>query len=113
MQPTTIGLDIAKHVFQMHGVDAAGRVVARKKLRRSQVAAFFGALPPCLIGMEACGTAHYWARELAALGHTVRLMPATYVKAYAKRGKSDAIAEAIRTQLEALQTAAADTEILQ
>jgi transposase len=96
MQLTTSGLDIAKHVFQMHGVDAAGRVVARKKLRRSQVTAFFGALPPCLIGLEACGTAHYWARELTALGHTVQLMPATYVKAYAKRGKSDAIdAEAI------------------
>jgi transposase len=96
MQPTTIGLDIAKHVFQVHGVDAAGQVVLRRQIRRSELLAFFKALPPCLIGMEACASAHYWARELSALGHTVRLMPATYVKPYAKRGKSDAIdAEAI------------------
>jgi hypothetical protein len=69
MQATTIGLDIAKNVFQVHGIDAAERVVVRKRLRRGQVRAFFKALPPCLIGMEACATAHYWARELARLGH--------------------------------------------
>jgi transposase len=81
MQITTIGLDIAKNVFQVHGIDAAEKVVVRKQLRRSQVLAFFKALPPCLIGMEACGTARYWARELTKLGHTVRLMPAKDVKA--------------------------------
>jgi transposase len=96
MQPTTIGLDLAKHVFQVHGVDDRGAVVLRKRLRRSEVLAYFGVLSPCLVGMEACGTAHHWARELAALGHTVRLMPATYVRPYVKRGKSDALdAEAI------------------
>jgi transposase len=76
MQITTIGLDIAKNVFQVHGIDAKEKVVARKQLRRSQVITFFKALPPCLIGMEACATAHYWARELTKLGHEVRLMPA-------------------------------------
>ena len=76
MQITTIGLDIAKNVFQVHGVDAAEKVVVRKRLGRSQVLAFFKALPPCLIGMEACATAHYWVRELMELGHKVRLMPA-------------------------------------
>jgi len=96
MQPTTIGLDLAKHVFQLHGVAGDGQVVVRRQLRRSELLAFFKALPPCLVGMEACASAHYWAREISALGHTVRLMPATYVKPYAKRGKSDAIdAEAI------------------
>ena len=70
MQVTTIGLDIAKNVFQVHGIDAAEKVVVRKQLRRSQVLAFFKALPPCLVGMEACATAHYWARELTKLGHT-------------------------------------------
>src|SRR6266542_281318 len=74
MQVTTIGLDIAKNVFQVHGIDAAEKVVVRKQLRRSQVLAFFKALPPCLIGMEACATAHYWARELTKLGHRVRLI---------------------------------------
>ena len=93
---TTIGLDLAKHVFQVHGVDAAGRRLLRKQLRRSQVLAFFSRLPRCLVGMEACATAHYWARELSALGHEVRLMPAQYVKAYVKRNKNDAAdAEAI------------------
>ena len=101
MQITTIGLDIAKNVFQVHGIDAAEKVVVRKQLRRSQVLAFFKALPPCLIGMEACATAHYWARELTKLGHTVRLMPAKDVKAYVKRNKNDAadaeaICEAVR-----------------
>jgi transposase len=96
MQPTTIGLDLAKKVFHAHGVAAGGEAVLRKKLRRSELLDFFKRLPACLIGMEACASAHYWARELTALGHTVRLMPATYVKPYVKRGKSDAIdAEAI------------------
>jgi transposase len=96
VQPTTIGLDLAKHVFQVHAVAADGKVLARRKLRRSEVRDFFAKQPPCLVGMEACASAHYWARELSLLGHTVRLMPATYVKAYVKRGKSDAIdAEAI------------------
>ena len=101
MQVTTIGLDIAKNVFQVHGIDAAEKVVVRKQLRRSQVLAFFKALPPCLVGMEACATAHYWARELTKLGHRVRLMPAKDVKAYVKRNKNDAadaeaICEAVR-----------------
>jgi transposase len=101
MQITTIGLDIAKHVFQVHGVDAHEKVVIRKALRRNQMIAFFGALPSCLIGMEACATAHYWARELTKLGHEVRLMPAKDVKAYLKRNKNDAadataICEAVR-----------------
>src|SRR5271154_1696285 len=76
MQITTIGLDIAKNVFQVHGIDANEKVVVRKQLRRSQVMAFFSALSPCLIGMEACATAHYWGRELTKLGHQARLMPA-------------------------------------
>jgi len=90
MQINTIGLDLAKTVFQVHGVDAAGAAVVRKQLRRVQVIGFFAKLPPCLVGMEACATAHYWARELKALGHDVRLIPPSYVKAYVKRGKSDA-----------------------
>jgi len=92
----TIGLDLAKNVFQAHAVDAAGSVVMRRRLRRGQVLAFFSGLPACLVGMEACATAHYWARELRALGHEVRLMPPQYVKAYVKRNKNDAAdAEAI------------------
>src|SRR5262252_6800021 len=92
----TIGLDLAKHIFQVHGVDAEGTTVLRKQLRRGQVLAFFSRLPPCVVGLEACATAHYWARELRALGHEVRLMPAQYVKAYIKRNKHDAAnAEAI------------------
>ena len=87
---TTIGLDLAKHVFQVHGVDAEGATVLRKQLRRAQVLTFFSRLPRCLVGLEACATAHYWARELRALGHEVRLMPAQYVKAYVKRNKNDA-----------------------
>ena len=90
MQLTTIGLDLAKHVFQVHGVDAAGNIVLRRRLRRGQMITFFAGLVPCLVGMEACATAHFWARELTALGHDVRLMPAQYVKAYVKRGKNDA-----------------------
>jgi transposase len=87
---TTIGLDLAKHVFQVYGVDAEGATVLRKQLRRAQVLAFFSQLPRCLVGLEACATAHYWGRELGALGHEVRLMPAQYVKAYIKRNKHDA-----------------------
>src|SRR5688572_27551156 len=90
MEISTIGLDLAKSVFQVHAVDAAGKAVVRKKLRRAQVLPFFARLPPCLIGMEACGTSHHWARELARLGHEVRLMPPAYVKPYVKRGKTDA-----------------------
>lgn len=87
MHPTTIGLDIAKHVFQVHGVNTAGKVIIRKKLRRAELKAFFEKLAPCLVGMEACGTAHYWGRELEALGHDVRLMPAAYVKPTSKEGR--------------------------
>ena len=87
---TTIGLDIAKSVFQVHGVDAAGQVVIRRQLKRRYVLAFFQKLPPCLIGIEACASSHYWSRELQALGHTVRLMPPAYVKPYVKRQKNDA-----------------------
>ena len=87
---TTIGLDLAKNVFQVHGVDRQGKIVVARQLRRSQIIAFFGELPPCLVGMEACATAHHWARELTKLGHAVRLMPASYVKAYVKRSKNDA-----------------------
>ena len=90
MQLTTIGLDLAKHVFQVHGIDAVGNIVLRRRLRRGQMITFFAGLTPCLVGMEACATAHFWARELTALGHDVRLMPAQYVKAYVKRGKNDA-----------------------
>src|SRR3954471_20914245 len=101
MQISTIGLDIAKNVFQVHGIDAAEKVVVRKQLRRGQVLKFFASLQPCLVGMEACATAHQWARELTKLGHQVRLMPAKDVKAYVKRNKNDAadaeaICEAVR-----------------
>ena len=101
MQITTIGLDIAKNVFQVHGIDGDEKVVVRKQLRRGQVVRFFQDLPPCLIGLEACATAHHWARELTKLGHKVRLMPARDVKAYLKRNKNDAadaaaICEAVR-----------------
>src|SRR5260221_14043790 len=93
---TTIGLDIAKSVFQVRGVDADGDVVLRRQLKRRYVLSFFQKLPPCLIGIEACASSHYWSRELQALGHTVRLMPPAYVKPYVKRQKNDmADAEAI------------------
>ncbi len=96
MEVSTIGLDIAKNVFQVHGVDGEGEVVVRRQLRRSQVLAFFRKQPACLVGIEACATAHHWAREIEQLGHEVRLMPASYVKAYVKRNKNDAAdAEAI------------------
>lgn len=101
MQITTIGLDLAKSIFQVHAVDNEGNVLVRKALRRTQVLPFFRQTPPCLVGMEACGTSHFWARELTKLGHDVRLMPPAYVKPYVKRGKTDAndaeaICEAVR-----------------
>ena len=97
---STIGLDIAKSVFQVHGVDAAGQVVIRRQLKRRFVLSFFEKLPPCLVGIEACASSHHWSRELQALGHTVRLMPPAYVKPYVKRQKNDstdteAICEAV------------------
>jgi transposase len=93
---TTVGLDIAKSVFQVHGVDGEGNVVFRRQLKRRYVLPFFQKLPPCLVGIEACATSHYWSRELQALGHKVRLMPPAYVKPYVKRQKNDATdAEAI------------------
>jgi len=93
---TTIGLDIAKTVFQVHGVDAGGQVIVRRQLKRRYVVPFFQKLSPCLVGIEACASAHHWSRELQALGHTVRLMPPAYVKPYVKRQKNDATdAEAI------------------
>jgi len=96
MTPIRIGLDIAKNVFQVHGVDDNGTVVIRKRLRRPDMLGFFASLPPCLIGIEACSASHHWARELIRLKHEVRLLPARYVKPYVQRGKSDALdAEAI------------------
>src|ERR1700730_3294057 len=93
---TTIGLDIAKSVFQVHGVDAAGQGVIRRRLKRRTVLVFFQKLPPCLVGIEACASSHHWSRELKAIGHSVRLMPPAYVKPYVKRQKNDAAdAEAI------------------
>lgn len=91
MKITTVGLDLAKSVFQVHGISADGAVVVRRRLRRRQVVAFFAGLEPCLIGLEACGTAHFWARELIGLGHEARIMPPSYVKAYVRRGKTDAV----------------------
>jgi transposase len=96
MQVSTVGLDIAKQVFQVHGVDEHGQTVLRRKVSRGQLLKLFAGFEPCLIGMEACATAHHWARELGALGHEVRLMPPAYVRAYVKRNKNDAAdAEAI------------------
>ena len=96
MQTTTIGLDLAKNIFQVHGVDAVGRVVLKRRLRRAEVLEFFANLEPCLVGLEACPGAHWWAREIKTLGHEVRLMPAHYVRPYVKRNKNDAAdAEAI------------------
>jgi transposase len=93
---TTVGLDIAKHVFQVHGIDAQGTVVIRRKVRRSELLKFFESIQPCLVGIEACATAHHWGRELQSRGHQVRLMPPGYVKPYVKRQKNDiADAEAI------------------
>ena len=90
MEITTVGLDLAKNVFQVHAVSGTGEVVVRRSLRRAQMIPFFSKLPPCLVGIEACGTSHFWARELIGLGHEVRLMPPAYVKPYVKRGKTDA-----------------------
>jgi transposase len=87
---STIGLDIAKSVFQVHGADVDGAVVIRKRVSRAKVLEFFSTLPACVVGIEACPSAHHWSRELRALGHTVRLMPPSYVKAYLKRSKNDA-----------------------
>ena len=93
---TTVGLDLAKNMFQVHGADGAGRAVLRKKLRRAQVLEFFRQLPSCVVAMEACGGAHYWGREIDMLGHEVRLVPPAYVKPFVKRQKNDAAdAEAI------------------
>src|SRR5881275_1560627 len=95
-QVSTVGLDLAKYIFQLHGADSAGAVVFRKKLRCGQLLAFLATLPPCTVAMEACGSAHYWGREIAKLGHTVRLIAPTYVKPFVKRQKNNAAdAEAI------------------
>src|SRR5690348_5178163 len=91
MPVTTIGLALAKNVFQAHGVDELGTVVLRNQLRRREVLSFSGSLPACLVGIEACSASHHWARELAALGHQVRMMRARYVKPYVQRGKKDAL----------------------
>ena len=96
MKITTIGFDIAKNTFQVHGADERGETVLRKRLRRKDVGTFFATLSPCVVGIEACGTAHHWAREIRRLGHDARLIPAAYVKPYVKRNKNDAAdAEAI------------------
>src|SRR5580693_9822258 len=87
---TTVGLDLAKHAFQVHSVGASGRVVFAKAIRRNKLLEFFASLPPCLVGLEACGSGHHWARELVKLGHDARLMPPAYVKAYVRRQKNDA-----------------------
>jgi transposase len=100
---STIGLDIAKSVFQVHGIDGLGAVVIRKRISRAKMLEYFADLPSCLVGIEACPSAHHWARKLTELGHTVKLMPPSYVKAYVKRGKNDAndaaaICEAVTIQ---------------
>ena len=96
MNVTTIGIDLAKDVLQIHGVNQHGKAVVRKQLKRAQVALYFASLPACLIGMEACGSAHFWARKLTAVGHTVKLMAPQFVKPYVKTNKNDASdAEAI------------------
>ena len=87
---TTVGLDLAKHVFQVHGADASGRVVVAKAIRRNKLLEFFASLAPCLVGLEASGSAHHWARELITLGHEARMMPPAYVKPYIRRQKNDA-----------------------
>jgi len=93
---TTVGLDVAKSVFQIHAIDAEGNVIVRRQLKRRGVLAFFQKVPPCLIGIEACASSHHWSRELQRLGHTVRLMPPAYLKPYVRRQKNDlADAEAI------------------
>ena len=89
MTVKTIGLDLAKEVFQVHGISENGRVIFNKAIKRAKLLAFFEALPPCTVGMEACGSSHHWGRTLRLLGHDVRLMPANYVKPYVKRNKND------------------------
>lgn len=89
MQATTVGIDLAKNIFHVHGVDAAGHIVFSKPLRRAQMAEFFATLPACLIGMEACASAHFWARTLQGFGHTVRLISPQFVKPYVKSNKND------------------------
>jgi transposase len=89
MQITTIGIDLAKNVFQVHGVDEHGKTMLKKQLKRDQMAPFFANLPPCLVGMEACGSAHYWARKLQGFGHTVKLMAPQFVKPYVKTNKNE------------------------
>src|SRR5436189_5636623 len=88
-QVSTVGLDLAKYIFQLHGADSAGAVVARKMLRRGQLLAFLATLPPCTVAMEACGSAHYWCREIAKLGHTVKLIAPAYVMPFVKRQKNE------------------------
>ena len=100
MKVTTVGIDLAKNVFQVHGVDERGKSMLRRQLKRKDIVSFFANLPLCVIGMEACGSAHFWARKLSELGHTVRLMAPQFVKAYVKTNKSDrndaeAICEAV------------------
>ena len=90
MRVTTVGLDLAKNIFQVHGITDEGEVAFNRALRRAQLLKFFECLDPCLVGIEACGTSHHWARELIRLGHDVKLIPPVYVKPYVKRGKSDA-----------------------
>ena len=100
MEIKTVGIDLAKNVFQIHGMDERGKPILRKQLKRDQVAVFFANLPPCLIGMEACSSAHHWARKLEALGHSVRLIAPQFVKPYIKSNKNDAAdAEATRIHL--------------
>ena len=96
MDITTIGIDLAKSVFQLHGIDSSGKVLIKKQIKRAQMAEYFVSLKPCLVGMEACGSAHHWARKLESFGHTVKLMPPQYVKPYVKTNRNDAAdAEAI------------------
>ncbi len=105
MTVNTVGLDLAKDVFQVHGISETGRKIFNKKIKRAKLLAFFETLPRCVVGVEACGSAHHWGRELRKLGHDVRLMPAAYVKPYVKRGKTDAAdAEAIAFGREAGMT---------
>src|SRR6476659_5753919 len=99
---TTVGLDIAKSVFQVHGVDAAGQVVIRRQLKRRYVLAFFQKLPACLVGIEACASSHHWSRELKVLGHTVRLMPPAYVKPYVDDPEGQANVETFKQALQEL-----------